>query len=1003
MPRNFGGTSSKMTAGSAPFTGTGTFITWIRVATVAQQGSQFALLSDGGTTNISLVGTDRTGSTGKITSYQSKSGTSSAATTAVAQTANTWQLVVGAFGGFPNNQVSYLAGANKVTANGIVSPPGLNAFQIGGRGTFDMAHMGVLTRLPTDLEVAALNAVFLNPRALPLQNYYYINQTATETDQIGAINLTVASTNSVSGDPNIATWFIGSAISNQSWTQNSAITNVDLTTKFDNGVASTAAWTGTLKQLGAAGTTTNASAAGTASTALQTAVALTAGQWVTVGSNALTPVLYVSGTTALLATALTWNNGDTVTPYPVSALSITGISVNGSNALTGTPTVNGTFSNCLIQATNNTNAAAIAYSNLFSINIASAGAAASFTAGPALTSATTDGYIFSGTSNQTGTWYTAILAKGSATPTAAQVRTGSPTGFISRFSVAVTAATPATQTVNGLTFPFHDVYHVLNNGNGDSAISQNLALFKVPPTGQQYVTLSLVSISAITKANPAAITTSGSHGRTTGDWVEVIGVAGMTQINGAWTQCTVVDSTHLTLNGIDSTGYTTYTSGGNVTWGRSSIKDSSVPLVSGDVFIADATDGQGNAVTFTQEGVAIFATTSTARQSFNKNAYDVSTANFIGTALDYENDSPPIAPGGATSLPFVLFPLNQAVTQAIASFFTDPQGDDLTQSGRITALTSLPANRTLSSAGVLSGTATTSAVTPVTFQATNASGESSTFTLNIVDGGVVVPNGIGLASSDADTLTQSNFLTDQFGQQDDPNPAGPAALGVVIAQTPSAGTVVTPGTLVTYTTSSGNAPPTQGGGSTVTPQAATLKSPQLRMEEGLNALQSYGLFKPFGVNYLGANDITNTVYRFFRLPSSAIVTQLEIMNDANPTGSLYKLGVLATNNGTSVTPGSDSVLFPSLSLDTARPGWTSIFIPATASGPISIANVGKRVWELLGLARDPATAPGQNSQDVFYDVALTAVKPGTTGGYVAIRMEYSRGPDRGLIAGAGVQ
>lgn len=978
---------------------------WRRVTSIAQQASQYFMVNDGTLTNRSMVGTDITGTGGKTGAEQSNATpTNSQALSTVVQTANVWQLDIACFSGYPNNQIVYLEGTNKNTKAAIVNPSGLTTLQVGGRGTQDLAHAFALTRILTDLEALALRQVFLNPQALGLSNYYYVNQTATENDQAGSINLTVTGTSSVSGDPNIGTWFTGTAIGNQSWTQGVAITNIDLTTKFDNGAAATAPWTGTLKQVGTAQTATTASSGGTASTALTTAVALTAGQWVQVGSNALTWVIYVSGTTALLATALTWNSGDTVTPYAVSAptaITSNGVTVNGSNVLTGTPGAGavGTYNNLFFQAANNTNTTAIAYSNLFNASIASSGAAASFTAGPSLTNATTDGYVFGATSNQTGTWYTAILAKGSATPTAAQVRTGSPTGFISRFNVAVTAAVGNTQTVTGLTFPFHDVYHVLNNGNGDSAVSQNLALFKTPPTGQQYVTLSLVSISAITKANPAAITTSGAHGRITGDWVEVFGVGGMTQINGAWTQCTVVDGTHLTLNGIDSTAYTTYTSGGVITWGRSSLKDSSVTLVSGDILIADATDGQGNAVTFTPEGVAVFATTSPARQSFNKDAYAVATAALVGTALDYENDSPPIAPGGATTLPFILFPLNQSVSQSIAGFFTDPQGDDLTQSGRISALTSLPANRTLAANGTLSGIATTSAVTAVTFQATNASSESSSFTLNVVDGGVVVPNAVGLASSDAEDLAQANFLTTQFGQQDDPNPAGPAALGVVIAQTPARDSIVNPGTLLTLTTSSGHA--ATSGSSTVTPTVATLKSTQLRLEEGLNALQSYGVFKPFGVCYCSANDIAGTVYRFFRLPSSAIVTELQIMNDPNPTGSLYKLGILAINNGGIVTPGSDSILLPSLSLDTARSGWANLFIPATASGPVSIGNVGKRLWELLGLPRDPANNPSQNNQDLFYDVALTCVSPGSVGGYVAVRMEYSRGPDRGLIAAAG--
>jgi len=979
-----------------PFSGNGpgTLGVWRRVTSIAQQANQYLMLNDGTLTNRSMIGTDITGTGGKVAAVQSNATPSnSQATSSVAATANAWELDIACFSSYPNNQIVYLNGGNKNTKAAIVNPATTTNVQLGGRGTADLAHAFVLTRILTDLEAAALYSVFLNPRALGLSNYYYVNQTATETDRVGSINLTVTGTSSVVGDPNIATWFTGTAIANQSWTQGAAITTIDLTTKFDNGVASTAPWTGSLKQLGAAGTSTTATSAGSATTQLTTAVALTTGQWVQIGTNALVAILYASGTTALLASAQTWSNGATVTPYPVQALSITGISVNGSNVLTGTPSVNGTFTNCLVQATNNTNSAAIAYSNLFNIAIAGSGATASFTAGPTLTSATTDGYVFSGTSNQTGTWYTAILAKGSATPTAAQVRTGSPAGFISRFSTAVTASIGATQTVTGLTFPFHDVYHVLNNGNGDSAVSANLALFKLPPTGSQYVTLSLVSISAITKASPAAITTSGAHGRTTGDWVEVFGVNGMTEINGAWTQCTVVDSTHLTLNGINSTGYTTYTSGGTITWGRSSIKDSSVALVTGDIFIADATDGQGNTVTFTPEAVAIFGTTSLARQSFSKNAYSVANAALVGSALDYENDAPPIPAGGSTTLPFVIFPLNQQISQSILPFFTDPQGDTLT----LTNTTSLPANRTLS-LGVLSGIATSSAVTNVTFQATNNSGESSTVTVAVVDGQIVVPNGIGLASSDADLLAQANFLPDQFGQQDDPNPAGPAPLGTVIAQNPPAGTIVDPGTLITFTTSSGNSP----GGTTTPVTTPILKSTQLRMEEGLNAVLSYGVFKPFGVIRIGPADIAGTVYRLFRLPAEAIVTKLQIMNDANPTGSQYKLGLLAPNGGGIIVPGSDSVLFPSISLDTARSGWADIFVPATASGPAAVSNVGKRVWELLGLANDPNLSPQITSKDVLYDVALTCITPGTTGGYVAVCMEYSRGPDRGLIAAAGV-
>ena len=78
---------------------------------------------------------------------------------------------------------------------------------------------------------------------------------------------------------------------------------------------------------------------------------------------------------------------------------------------------------------------------------------------------------------------------------------------------------------------------------------------------------SAVAISAATKASPCNITTSAAHGYSNGDIIEITGVSGMTELNsdgyGSITfTVTVVDSTHITL-GVDSSGYTTYTSGGN--------------------------------------------------------------------------------------------------------------------------------------------------------------------------------------------------------------------------------------------------------------------------------------------------------------------------------------------------------------------------------------------------------------------------------------------------------
>ena len=69
------------------------------------------------------------------------------------------------------------------------------------------------------------------------------------------------------------------------------------------------------------------------------------------------------------------------------------------------------------------------------------------------------------------------------------------------------------------------------------------------------------TISAITKANPAVVTAT-SHGYTNGDEVYISAVVGMTQVNGRW--FTVANKTTNTfqLSGIDSSGYSTYSSAG---------------------------------------------------------------------------------------------------------------------------------------------------------------------------------------------------------------------------------------------------------------------------------------------------------------------------------------------------------------------------------------------------------------------------------------------------------
>lgn len=80
------------------------------------------------------------------------------------------------------------------------------------------------------------------------------------------------------------------------------------------------------------------------------------------------------------------------------------------------------------------------------------------------------------------------------------------------------------------------------------------------------------TITGITKANPAVVTTSAAHGYTSNDDVFIASVAGMTEVNGRFFRITVLTTTTFSLQdqydggstGIDSSAFTTYTSGGTV-------------------------------------------------------------------------------------------------------------------------------------------------------------------------------------------------------------------------------------------------------------------------------------------------------------------------------------------------------------------------------------------------------------------------------------------------------
>lgn len=72
-----------------------------------------------------------------------------------------------------------------------------------------------------------------------------------------------------------------------------------------------------------------------------------------------------------------------------------------------------------------------------------------------------------------------------------------------------------------------------------------------------------LSITGITKADPAVVT-STAHGLDDGDVIKITGVAGMTEINGGVYIVNNVTSNTFELADVDSTNYTTYSSGGTI-------------------------------------------------------------------------------------------------------------------------------------------------------------------------------------------------------------------------------------------------------------------------------------------------------------------------------------------------------------------------------------------------------------------------------------------------------
>ena len=140
------------------------------------------------------------------------------------------------------------------------------------------------------------------------------------------------------------------------------------------------------------------------------------------------------------------------------------------------------------------------------------------------------------------------------------------------------------------------------------------------------------TITGATQANPCAITIAG-HGYTTGQVAMIEGVGGMTQLNSRLYKVTVIDSNTFSLDGVNSTAFGAYTSGGSCTVGTwYALKESAdIAAVTGGN--SGATDHWG------ATGVAALmdAVTLEFAMTYSSNGYDQRYGNGANAVFDMDD------------------------------------------------------------------------------------------------------------------------------------------------------------------------------------------------------------------------------------------------------------------------------------------------------------------------------------------------------------------------------
>lgn len=137
-----------------------------------------------------------------------------------------------------------------------------------------------------------------------------------------------------------------------------------------------------------------------------------------------------------------------------------------------------------------------------------------------------------------------------------------------------------------------------HNGQACGVSDVNGNVWKINPGLTCAVTIK--PITGATQTNPVQLTVA-NHGCVTGQVVSLASAGGMTQLNSKVYKVTVIDANTLTLDGIDGTAYTAYTSGGHIAPGTFYALKASVDvatLTGGATLATDAWGANGIAANF---------------------------------------------------------------------------------------------------------------------------------------------------------------------------------------------------------------------------------------------------------------------------------------------------------------------------------------------------------------------------------------------------------------------